>query len=89
MVETGVGFARAYLDVVGGEVRAQRAAWTYPDPEPAFAALRGAVSVYPSAMDSCTVDGEPVTAQEGAFYGGWVTRDVTGPFKGGPGSSRW
>jgi hypothetical protein len=40
-------------------------------------------------MDRCTVDGEVVRAQEGDFYGGWITARVTGPFKGGPGTRGW
>jgi hypothetical protein len=40
-------------------------------------------------MGECSVDGEPVQAQEGDFYGGWITSDVTGPFKGGPGTQGW
>ena len=78
-----------YLDVVGGAVRAPRAAWTYPRPTPGFAPLAGAVAVYPAAMDACTVDGEVVRPQEGGFYGGWVTDDVVGPFKGPPGTRGW
>jgi uncharacterized protein (DUF427 family) len=80
----------AYLTVLGGGgVRAEGAAWTYPDPVEAFAVLRDTVAVYPAAMDSCTVDGERVRPQVGGFYGGWVTDDVVGPFKGGPGSAGW
>ena len=79
----------SYLTVVGGQVRAERAAWTYRAPVPAFAVLRDAVAVYPAAMDRCTVDGEVVRPQDGGFYGGWVTDDVVGPFKGGPGSTWW
>jgi uncharacterized protein (DUF427 family) len=79
----------SYLDVVGGERRESRVAWTYPDPVPAYAVLRGAVAVYPGRMDSCTVDGELVRPQEGGFYGGWVTDDVVGPFKGAPGTHGW
>jgi len=30
-----------------------------------------------------------VQAQQGDFYGGWITRDVIGPFKGGPGTQGW
>lgn len=82
------GTAR-YLTVVGGAVRAERAAWTYPDPVAAFADLAGTVAVYPAAMDLCTVAGEAVRPQEGGFYGGWVTSDVVGPFKGGAGSTFW
>jgi uncharacterized protein (DUF427 family) len=79
----------AYLDVVGGDRVEGAAAWTYPDPAPAFAALRDHVAVYPARMDSCTVDGEVVRGQEGGFYGGWITSDVAGPFKGVPGSWGW
>ena len=78
-----------YLDVVGGGRRAERAGWTYRDPTPGFAVLAGAVAVYPAAMDACTVDGEQVRPQEGGFYGGWVTDDVVGPFKGAPGTLGW
>ncbi len=79
----------SYLDVVGGEVVARRAAWYYPDPTPRFADLTGAVAVMPSAMDRCVVDGETVRPQEGSFYGGWITADLAGPFKGIPGSMGW
>ena len=78
-----------YLDVVGGRTRAESAAWTYPDPVPAFAVLRDAVAVYPGRMDACLVDGELVRPQEGGFYGGWVTDNVVGPFKGAPGTRGW
>jgi hypothetical protein len=47
------------------------------------------VAFYPSAMDVCTVDLEEVRPQPGGFYGGWVTSDVVGPFKGGPGTEFW
>ena len=79
----------SYLDVVGGGMRAARAAWTYEEPTAAFAALAGAVAVYPAAFDACFVDGERVRPQEGGFYGGWITDDVVGPFKGAPGTLGW
>ncbi len=79
-----------YFDVLGGEgARAARAAWTYPNPSPGFEPLRDAVAFYPAAMDECTVDSERVQAQEGDFYGGWITSEVAGPFKGGPGTRGW
>ena len=81
--------AATYLDVVGGEGSAPRAAWTYPVPSPGFEELRGHVALYPGRMDRVTVDGERVRAQEGGFYGGWITDRVAGPFKGGPGSAGW
>lgn len=84
-----------YLDVVvarregGDPVVARRAAWTYPAPTPAYAMLRDHVAIYPSLMDSCLVDGQPVRPQPGGFYGGWVTPRVVGPFKGSPGTLAW
>jgi uncharacterized protein (DUF427 family) len=78
-----------YLDVVGARRRAARAAWTYRDPVPEYAALRDHVAFYPSRMDACWLDDERVQAQAGDFYGGWVTADLRGPFKGGPGTSGW
>jgi uncharacterized protein (DUF427 family) len=79
----------AYLTVVGGTQRAEAAAWTYPAPSPGFEALRGHVAVYPGRMDRAYVDGEPVTAQPGGFYGGWITSRVAGPFKGAAGTRGW
>ncbi len=78
-----------YYDVVVGDRQARHAAWSYAAPTPAFAMLRGFIAFYPGHMDACFVDGERVTAQPGGFYGGWVTRHVVGPFKGGPGSQGW
>ena len=74
--------------MAGGCV-AEAAAWAYPQPSAAFSRLAGHVAVYPARMDLCTVAGEVVRPQEGGFYGGWVTSDVVGPFKGGPGSWGW
>ncbi len=74
----------AYFDVVVGERRLQRAVWSYPSPTAAFAPLAGWFSLYPGRMDGCWLDGEPVTAQAGGFYGGWITAGLEGPFKGDP-----
>lgn len=82
------GAART-LDVRGGGVTAPRAAWTYPDPSPAFTSLRGRVALYAGPMDSCEIDGEVVVPQAGGFYGGWITKDLAGPFKGGEASTGW
>ena len=79
----------SYLDVAGGRRRAARAAWTYRDPVPAYAALRDHVAFYPSRMDACWLDDEVVQCQAGDFYGGWVTANLRGPFKGGPGTAGW
>jgi uncharacterized protein (DUF427 family) len=69
--------------------RADRAAWFYPDPMPGYEVLADRIAVYPGAMDRCTVDGETVVAQDGDFYGGWITSNVVGPFKGSPGTWGW
>jgi len=68
---------------------AERAGWSYPDPTPGFADLADHVAVYAGRMEGCFVDGERVTPQPGGFYGGWITSDVAGPFKGGPGTLGW
>lgn len=79
----------AYLDIVRGDRVVPRAAWTYPDPSPAFAAIQDHVALYPAAVDGCYVDDERVLPQPGGFYGGWITARVVGPFKGGPGTAGW
>ncbi|MEH3035892.1 MAG: DUF427 domain-containing protein [Sphingomonas adhaesiva] len=64
-------------------------AWSYASPTPAFAVLRDHLAFYAAPLDECTVDGERVRAQPGGFYGGWITADLAGPFKGVPGSMGW
>ena len=78
-----------YYTVEVGERRAVNAAWTYPQPTPAFAAIKDYVAFYAGPMDRCLVDGEEVRPQPGGFYGGWITDDVVGPFKGEPGTRGW
>ncbi len=79
----------SYLDVVGGSYVVPAGAWTYRSPTAGFAQLADHVALYPGRMDRCTVDGEVVRPQDGGFYGGWITDDVVGPFKGIPGSNGW
>ncbi len=62
--------------------------WRYPDPFPEFAQHAGWVSFYPDRV-KCIVDGEIVRAQAGGFYGGWITDEIVGPFKGEPGTAGW
>jgi uncharacterized protein (DUF427 family) len=79
-----------YLDIVGDDGRvATRAGWYYPEPTAGYERLVDHVAIYPGRMDCCKVDGEVVRAQEGDFYGGWITARITGPFKGGPGTTGW
>ncbi|HUV06574.1 MAG TPA: DUF427 domain-containing protein [Spirochaetia bacterium] len=78
-----------YYSVAVGDKIAGRAAWSYPKPSPAYSAIKDHVAFYAERMDACTVDGERVRPQEGAFYGGWITKNIVGPFKGAPGTLGW
>ena len=79
----------SYYDLVVANRRAPRAAWVYPSPSASFTAIKGHIAFYCGPMDSCLVGGEKVRPQPGGFYGGWITDDVVGPFKGEPGSAGW
>ena len=78
-----------YLDIVVDDEVASKAAWTYLSPKEAFEELAGHVSFYPARLDGCFLDDEKVRPQPGDFYGGWVTDDIAGPFKGEPGTGAW
>jgi uncharacterized protein (DUF427 family) len=77
-----------YWSLVDGERRSNAVAWSYPQPLVGAEALAECVAFYPAALD-CTVDGAVVTPQPGGFYGGWITPELVGPFKGAPGSEGW
>lgn len=79
------GVARYYTVTVGERTQAN-AAWCYPNPALGYNAIRNYVAFYPQHMDACFVDGERVTPQPGDFYGGWITREIVGPFKGAAGT---
>ena len=64
-------------------------AWSYPQPTKGFASIRDYLAFYPSRVEACFVNGERVQAQEGDFYGGWITGEIRGPFKGGVGTWGW
>ena len=75
------------VQVAGRE--AEHAAWSYPEPAPGFEPIRDYLAFYAGPMDTCLVDDEPVQAQAGHFYGGWITASIAGPFKGGLGTFGW
>ncbi len=77
-----------YWSLVHGDQSLTNVAWSYPEPLAGAEALADCVAFYPTDLD-CTVDGQPVVPQPGGFYGGWITPELAGPFKGGPGSSGW
>ena len=78
-----------YFDLVTPQRRLPEVAWGYASPRPGYELLEGLVAVYPGRVDYCMVDEEIVQPQDGGFYGGWITSDVVGPFKGAPGTSGW
>jgi len=78
-----------YFDLVTDGCEIHSAAWAYPDPAPSFESIKNHVSFYASKVDTCFVDGEQVLAQEGDYYGGWITSNIEGPFKGGSGTRNW
>lgn len=72
------------LEVRGA--RSDNAAWCYPEPVAGYGAIRGYVAFYPARVDACFVDEAQAQPQEERYYGGWITPDVIGPFKGAPGT---
>nr|MDP9461604.1 DUF427 domain-containing protein [Actinomycetota bacterium] len=81
--------AATYWDAVVDGRRVAQVAWSYEDPSPGFEHLRGAIAFYPAKVDRALVAGEVARPQAGGFYGGWITPDVVGPFKGEPGTLGW
>ena len=81
--------AATYWDAVVDGRRVPAVGWSYEEPTPGFEHLRGAVAFYPDRVDRALVDGEVVRPQPGRFYGGWITDEVVGPFKGDPGTLGW
>ena len=81
--------AATYWDLVVGTRRVAQAGWCYENPTPGFEHLAGAVAFYPGKVDRALVEGEPARPQAGGFYGGWITDDVVGPFKGASGTLGW
>lgn len=78
-----------YFDVVVGRARAPNAAWCYPQARAPFEALAGWIAFMPAMMEACYVEEEQARPQPGGFYGGWITDELTGPFKGKPGTLHW
>eukprot|EP01017_Pseudomicrothorax_dubius_P051241 TRINITY_DN9829_c0_g1_i8.p1 TRINITY_DN9829_c0_g1~~TRINITY_DN9829_c0_g1_i8.p1 ORF type:complete len:165 (+),score=32.35 TRINITY_DN9829_c0_g1_i8:111-605(+) len=79
----------SYFDIVVGDKREAKAAWTYPNPTAGFESIKDHISLYAGRVDACYVGDEKVEPQPGGFYGGWITKEIVGPFKGGPGTWGW
>ena len=82
------GLATYYTLKVNDKV-SENAAWSYLNPSIGYESIKDYVAFYPGRIDACYFDGERVQPQEGDFYGGWITADIEGPFKGGPGTAGW
>jgi uncharacterized protein (DUF427 family) len=92
--EAGTSFCEwkgeaTYFGVRSTRGVSHHAAWCYANPFDEYAVLAGCVSFYPGRVDRCTYGGETVKAQAGGFYGGWITSNLAGPFKGQPGTESW
>jgi uncharacterized protein (DUF427 family) len=81
--------AARYLDAMVGGRTVWAIAWTFPEPTAGYEEIRDHVSFYPGRVDAAYMGDERVHAQEGDFYGGWITSDLVGPFKGAPGTLGW
>jgi uncharacterized protein (DUF427 family) len=81
--------AANYWTIRVGERRSENAAWGYNTPNSGYEPVKGHLAFFASRVDECIVDDERVTPQDGDFYGGWITSDIVGPFKGAPGTWGW
>lgn len=79
----------SYWTITVGERTSLNAGWSYPMPSPGFEAIRNHIAFYASRVDTCFVGDELVTPQAGDFYGGWITSNIIGPFKGAAGTEGW
>ena len=79
----------SYYTITVGNRDIKNGAWYYPHPTSGYEALVNYIAIYPSKVDACYLDGEKVQPQDGDFYGGWITKNIVGPFKGAPGTLGW
>jgi uncharacterized protein (DUF427 family) len=79
----------SYYDLVVDKMRVAKVAWSYAKPSAPYEALAGYLAFYPGKVDACYVGDERVQPQPGDFYGGWITSEIVGPFKGAAGTSFW
>lgn len=79
----------AYYTIQVKDKVSENAGWSYRSPNPGYESLKDYIAFYPGRVDACYVDGEKVRSQEGDFYGGWITSEIEGPFKGGAGTDGW
>jgi uncharacterized protein (DUF427 family) len=80
--------ACSYFDVEVGAARFARVAWSYEAPFDGARVIAGHLAFYAHQLE-CFVGGARVVPQPGGFYGGWITPELVGPFKGESGTSGW
>ena len=78
----------SYWLLARSEESDRKIAWSYGAPLAGFERLVDYVAFYPGRV-ACRLAGERVQPQPGGFYGGWVTAEIAGPYKGGPGTETW
>jgi uncharacterized protein (DUF427 family) len=78
-----------YFDAVVGDRRIHAVGWTYRNPSPGYEVLRNHVAFYPVRVDAAWIGDERAQRQDSDFYGGWITTDLVGPFKGPQGTLGW
>ncbi|MDX2162936.1 MAG: DUF427 domain-containing protein [bacterium] len=79
----------SYWTLTVGDRASEDVAWMYASPSKGYEAITNHLAFYASRVDECYVDDEKVSAQAGDFYGGWITSNIVGPFKGAPGTWGW
>ena len=79
----------SYYTLRVGDRTAQNVGWVYHEPNRGYEQLRDHIAFYCAPMDACFVGEERARPQPGGFYGGWITDDLVGPFKGEPGTDGW
>ena len=77
-----------YWDLNDGARQLVKVGWSYPKPLAGAEALADCIAFYAHELE-CSVGGARAIAQQGVFYGGWITPDLSGPFKGDLGSNGW
>jgi uncharacterized protein (DUF427 family) len=80
--------AARYFTLIAGDVTVPNGAWSYPDPNPGYEGIRDYIAFYPGKVEAY-LNGERVRPQPGNYYGGWITDEIVGPFKGDPGTEGW
>jgi uncharacterized protein (DUF427 family) len=78
-----------HFDLTVSGTKSPRAAWSYATPNRGYEQIAGYFAFYPGRVDEASVDGEQVRAQAGGYYGGWISNEIVGPFKGDPGTGGW